>query len=103
MKPWRSGGIVEEWRERDAVVCDSGFCFYVDSGAVYPKPQGIPGLVVGCGFGGVPGGVGAMKSIYTVLDKPGMFENWQQAVRVLWRPVVFGLLVWAAVYELVKW
>ena len=43
------------------------------------------------------------RSIYMVLDEPGMFENWQQAVRVLWRPLVFGLLMWAAIYELVKW
>ena len=68
------------------------------------EPQSVPGIVVGSGFGSVPGGVGAMKrSIYMVLDEPGMFENWQQAVRVLWRPLVFGLLVWAAIYELVKW
>ena len=36
------------------------------------------------------------------LDRPGMFETWGAAIRFLVGLVAFGLLVWAAIYELVK-
>jgi hypothetical protein len=37
------------------------------------------------------------------LDQPGVFQSWRMAVKVLSAVVAFGLLVAAAIYELVKW
>ena len=38
-----------------------------------------------------------------LVERPGMFEDWRQAAKVIASCVLFGLLVWAAIYELVKW
>jgi hypothetical protein len=35
--------------------------------------------------------------------EPGVFQSWRKAGRVLLGATAFGLLVWAAIYELVKW
>ena len=37
-----------------------------------------------------------------LVDQPGVFESHQKAVKVLSGCIAFGLLVWAAIYELVK-
>ena len=44
------------------------------------------------------------KWLYESLnEKPGIFGNWRKAVRVLGGWAFVGLLLWAAIYELVKW
>ena len=73
------------------------------------EPQSVPGAV-GCGrwygiFSGscTVGGV-MEKWLYESLnEKPGIFGNWRKAVRVLGGWAFVGLLLWAAIYELVKW
>jgi hypothetical protein len=50
-----------------------------------------------------PGAV-RRRELYPVhLDEPGMFDDWRQLGRCMVKLLAFGLLVWAAIYELVKW
>jgi hypothetical protein len=73
---------------------------FVDGGAVAWLAD-VAAAVVGCGCGGCSDRAGAMS--YDPRFELGMFRDWRQAGKVVAGWVGFGLLVWAAIYELVKW
>jgi hypothetical protein len=37
------------------------------------------------------------------LDDPGMFEDWGKALKFFGGAVLFGLLCWAAIFEIIYW
>jgi hypothetical protein len=43
------------------------------------------------------------QNIYHGELAPGIFDNWQRFAWVSFKVVCFGLLVYAAVYELARW
>ena len=69
----------------------------------------ICGEVTGLEVGGVPFCVCCESQLrpdrlsYVLMDRPGLFEDWRQLARVFLGWVGFGLLFWAAIYELVFW